>query len=302
MKIKTLMSEIKPESFIENYFMAYGIENANEYINPTPNVIQDIMLYKNMDKVCETIYQAIRLNHKIGILVDEDVDGLCSSSMLYLFLTSLKADVVPYFQVYSKTHGISANSETKNQIQNIDLLIIPDASIDKFSAQQFKEKGIEVIELDHHSTEEKEDVMGVNCNWQTNTNHHACGTLVTYKVIQGLCEMFSIPYPNYNDFIALATVADVMDMTELENRFYTKEFYDTFTDAPYNPFILALNERFNRDMPPTVNSIGWKIAPPINAVFRCGTRDDVKDMFYAIIGERNNREIINEISKIKRKQ
>ena len=302
MQIKTKMANIKAETFIQDYLTLCGVKNIDEYLNPTISAVQDIMLYKNIDKACETAYEFIKQNRKIGILVDEDVDGVCSSAMLYLFLKSLKADVKPFFHIVPKSHGISANSEIKNQIQNIDLLIIPDGSIDKLSAEEFNDKNITIIELDHHITKERENVITVNCNYQNETNHHACGTLVTYKFIQGLCEMFSMEYPNYSDFISLATVADVMDMTEIENRYYTKYFHDTYSDYSYNPFIISLVERFNRNYSPNIENIGWKIAPPLNAVFRFGTREEIQNMFYAFIGTKDNREILNEIFKIKKRQ
>lgn len=287
-------------NFIEEYLEACGIEDVKEYLNPTPRCLDSPTLYYNIDEVCHIVHDNI--DKRIGILNDTDVDGLCSSAILYLFLKELGNNPIPIFHTSPKAHGInSGNGEdkVKENLPEMNLLMIPDASIDQEMAIALKQNGITICELDHHDTQLRNHVVTVNCQYQDNTNHYACGTLVTYKFIQRYCELYDISLPDYSDYVALATVADVMDMRELENRYYVYTFCQHYGKEN---FINFLNTKLNKGDAPTPKSIGWKIAPLLNAVFRSGSQQDIKDMFFAMVGEKDASTVFKQLTKVKREQ
>lgn len=287
-------------NFIEEYLEACGIEDVKEYLNPTLRCLDSPTLYYNIDEVCRIVHDNI--TKRIGILNDTDVDGLCSSAILYLFLKELGNNPTLIFHTSPKAHGInSGNGEdkVKENLPEMELLMIPDASIDQEMATALKQNGVTICELDHHDTALRNHVVTVNCQYQDNTNHYACGTLVTYKFIQRYCELYDIYLPDYSDYVALATVADVMDMRELENRYYVYTFCQHYGKEN---FINFLNTKLNKGDVPTPKSIGWKIAPLLNAVFRSGSQQDIKDMFFAMVGEKDASTVYKQLTKVKREQ
>ncbi|WP_330528354.1 hypothetical protein, partial [Clostridioides difficile] len=69
---------------------------------------EDYNNYTNIDRAYNCLLKNIRNNNKIGILVDTDVDGYCSSSIIYMFIKfDLQYDNVYYIQhtEKAKVHG-----------------------------------------------------------------------------------------------------------------------------------------------------------------------------------------------------
>ena len=58
------------------------IEQANEILDTPEDAIIDPMEMKNMELAIDKLKYHINNNSKIGTLVDVDVDGYCSSSMI----------------------------------------------------------------------------------------------------------------------------------------------------------------------------------------------------------------------------
>ena len=94
----------------------------------------------NIDKAVLMLSQHIDKQSKIHILVDSDVDGFTSASILYQYLKNLfienkmSLENLTYSLHRAKEHGISFDI---NIPENIDLLIIPDASSNDY--EQHKE-------------------------------------------------------------------------------------------------------------------------------------------------------------------
>lgn len=109
----------------KTFFNNRGIESYLKYENVNES---NIIPYENLNNIniaVECFNKHIENNSKIGILVDCDCDGLCSSATMYKYIY----DVVPfadiqYFIHKGKQHGLSYDIKIPDDIQ---LLIIPDA-------------------------------------------------------------------------------------------------------------------------------------------------------------------------------
>lgn len=267
MKINQKLSHITvDDNFIEDYLRLNGIEDIYKYMNPTWDCIEPPENYDNMQEGKELLEK--HLGGKIGVLVDSDFDGSCSSALIYNFI----GDISRIFFHDGKLHGISDEKVYKEICESgIDLLIIPDAGSEDYEQhKELKEKyNIEILVLDHHDAEKySEHAVVINNQLSPNViNKDATGTTVAWQFCRYLNEEKA---KKYIDLCAFATVSDVVDVTSYENRAILYYGLDNIN----NPLLVAMVKEFNKGVKPTQNDLGWTLLPKINSLIRT---DDVED-------------------------
>lgn len=202
-----------------------GIDSAeklNKFLNPEKYL--DGEKLPDIEKAISRIKQAITENEKIIIYGDYDVDGTCGTAILYKNLKKLKADV-QYFLPDRQTHGYGLN---KNVIQSaanqgVKLLITVDCgTTDLANVNLANSLAMQVIITDHHLLKENlpSAVAVVNPKRLEPTSpifnlsgsgvaYFLCRELLNQNEVEGL------------DLVAIATVADVVDLTGA-NRYLVK--------------------------------------------------------------------------------
>lgn len=226
MQVKPLLQSVSPANFLEDYLYACGVEDVDEYMKPSASHQDKPSLYKNIDEACKTIHNAIEENYSIGILCDEDQDGISSTTIVYLFLRVLGADPCVFFHSISKAHGLNKTSKDTVFDDIIawkpQLLIIPDASADEYCCKELRQHRCDVIFFDHHlyDFDSNPYALIVNCLQQSETNQCASGALVSFKFCQRYSELYKIKCPDYTDLVAISLVSDVMNLSNMENRQY----------------------------------------------------------------------------------
>ena len=168
-----------------------------------------------------------------------------------------------------KKHGLSNDITIP---EGTTLLIIPDAgSNDYKELKKLKDRGIDVIILDHHEAEYvSEDAIVVNNQLCDYPNKNLCGAGIVYKFLQALDDYyFEMSADDYLDLVALANIADVMDITELE----TKRLIDKGLENVKNPMFKAIIDKRAYDIKGqvTINNVAFYIVPVINAIIRVGS-------------------------------
>ena len=267
----------------KTFFNNRGIDNYLEYKNVNENSVIPYENLDNIDIAVKCFNRHIENNSKIGILVDCDCDGLCSSAIMYKYIY----DVVPfaniqYFIHKGKQHGLSYDIEIPDDIQ---LLIIPDAgSNDSEQCKALKEKGIDIIILDHHICDKKNPyAIVVNNQLSDNySNKDFCGAGITYKFCKALDEENWTEYADkYLDLVALGNIADCMDIRSYETKYYINEGLKNINNKFFQQAIEAqsysIGDNFN------IHSIAFYISPMINAMCRCGDMDEKDLLFKAFI-------------------
>lgn len=261
-----------------------GIDDWNTYLNLDENVVNP---YKNLDNISEAVslfMNHFNKNNKIGILVDSDPDGFCSAAMMYLYIKRMDEDYPVEYILHSKAkaHGLSDDVVMPKDIQ---LLIIPDAGTnDTEQCKALSEKGIDVLILDHHESEE-ENPYAVIINNQMSIqypNKNLCGTGVVYRFLQALDEENWNEYADdYLDLCALANISDVMDMRSYETRYLT----DLGLLNIKNKSIAALIKAQDYSMGGKVNihNVQWYITPILNGMIRIGSPEEKELLFRAFI-------------------
>jgi Single-stranded DNA-specific exonuclease len=144
---------------------------------------------------------------------------------MYKYLKNFTDEV--YFVCNERSEGHIINNLISEIPEQTKLFIAVDSSSnDVESMKTLTERGIDCLIIDHHTvTVNNPYAILVNpqqegCRY---SNKNACGGLLTYKVCQVIDDYMNTYYSN--DFIDLpgfAIMADMMLMTELENRYFAK--------------------------------------------------------------------------------
>lgn len=321
MRVKELVPQLNKDTFAHDYFSACGIEDIEEFECCTGKYIQSAnLVYKNIEFKAkwfmENIKNTILCHNDIVIVCDSDNDGLCSSALTYYMLTTygVQKDKIKFLYHSDKTHGLT--NEIMEQIREIEpkMVVIPDAgSNDIEQTQELLDKGICVLILDHHKVDNKKlaklnKLFGnlnyciVNNQLESNANKYLCGTGVVYKFWCTVRNVYNYPHKVGNiDLVAMANIADVMDMRDLENVAFNK--WGLWCGVQ-NPFLKALCKHYcKKTNGITPEDISWSIAPKLNAVCRSDNQE-AKDLvlraFCGLIEDYS--EVIKVIEQCYRKQ
>lgn len=263
-----------------------GVCDCNEYLNLTDKVVLPYSYLNNMDEAVDLFINHFERKSKIGVLVDEDVDGFCSASEMYLYIKRLDSDYPVKYIMHqrAKAHGLSDDIELPD---DIELLIIPDAGTnDVEQCKKLNENGIDILILDHHESE-KDNPFALIVNNQMSErydNKSLCGAGVVYKFLKALDDRLWNEYADdFLDLFALGNISDVMDMRSYETRYLT----DLGSKNIQNKFLKALIKAQEYSMNDIVNihNIQWYITPIINAIIRIGSIEEKELVFRAFIEE-----------------
>ncbi len=252
-------------------------EKAKVFFRPSLDLLYNPFLMDGMEAATYRVIQALTEHHLICIYGDYDVDGTCSTALLYLFLKELNANVEFYIpKRLTEGYGISKTAIDYVKERGTSLLISVDCGITAIEeAEYVKELGIDLIICDHHQPKEKIpnalavlDPLKPNCNYPFK---YLSGAGVAFKLAQGVAERIGkreLPF-RYLDLVSLAAAADIVPLVD-ENRVLTKEGINIINTNP-RPGIEALMESSNNKQGSlTSGQIVFTIAPRINAVGRLG--------------------------------
>lgn len=259
-----------------------GIENWKQYLNLNEDCTHDFNLLDNIDKAVSCFINHIEKKSRIHIIVDSDVDGYTSASMVYRYIKYLGEDInVSYSLHTKKQHGISEDVEIPD---DCELLIVPDAgSNDVEQCKKLVEKGIDIIILDHHICDKtNEFTIVVNNQMCSYPNKNFCGAGIVYKFIKAVDEELWEDYADKMlDIVALGNISDVMDMRECETRYYV----DLGLTKIRSKLFKALIEKQSYSMNGVVNitSVQFYVTPILNAMIRVGSAEDKDLLFRAFI-------------------
>lgn len=267
---------------VETILKNRGVIDWKQYMKLNDDCIYPYSMLSNMGQAVECMKKHIENKNRIHIIVDSDVDGYTSGSMMYRYLKLVdpKLDIT-YSLHTAKQHGLSYDIEVPD---NCNLLIIPDAgSNDVEQCKKLKEKGMDIIILDHHICD-KENNFAIIINNQAcdYPNKNLCGAGVVYKFLQALDdELWESYADNMLDMVALANISDVMDMREYE----TRHLVDKGLNKIRSKLFKALIDKQSYSMNGVVNitSVQFYITPILNAMIRIGYQNEKDLLFRAFI-------------------
>ena len=262
-----------------------GITDVKRYLKASNNKDEEhhYSLLKNIDKAVDCIVNHIEKDSKIFIQIDSDFDGQVSAAMTYLYLKQLKPNlVINWRNQTGKQHGIKSEYVS----DGVGLVIVPDAgSNDTYEHRKLKERGIDVVVIDHHEIEkESEYAIVVNNQDGQYPNRHLSGSGVVYKTLQALDDKLRVDFAEeYLDLTALGLISDMMSMIDYENRYYVHQGLSNINNLFFKELFKEQEYSIKGIISPT--NVSFFIAPLVNATIRAGSKEEKDQMFRAIIDD-----------------
>jgi len=223
-------------------------------------------------------------NLRVAILVDVDVDGYMSSSIIYEALKSMNKnnDVIPVFPD-AKLHGIKANEKLFDG-EKYNWIICPDSSSnDLVTINKIQSKGTKVMVIDHHILENEEFITENYPNYMVVSNQYQDGELNKELTGSGMAAQVAklwlgsdkIPYP---DLTAIGQIADMSDLNDASIMKIVSYGMENISNKMLKSFFKDDPEKM------TIKHIQFSLIPKINAVARIGGHEERELTFNALVG------------------
>ena len=246
--------------------------------------LHDPYLMTDMAPAAMRLSIAVEKGEKIAVFGDYDVDGITATCLLTDFLRSLGADCVPYIPGrLEEGYGLNPIALRQLHSEGVQLIVTVDCGITALEeAQMCKQLGIDLVITDHHECKEAlpEAIAVVDPHRPDGGYPHKTlsGVGVAFKLAAALCGDQEQVLQNYADLVCLGTVADVMPL-QGENRVFVARGLESLR-ATRRPGIAALMRESNCDPASlTASSVGYVLAPRINAAGRMGQIELATELF-----------------------
>ncbi len=284
--IETFRSDLASEGFSLTPFMVSmllgrgvdSLEKAHRFLKPGLDTMYDPFLMKDMKKAVDLIKEHIQTGNSITVYGDYDVDGVTSTSILYMTLKECGAQVDYYIpDRIEEGYGINKDALTKIRSQGTKLVISVDTGITAVDqVDHGRGLGMDMIITDHHECQE----VIPRANAVLNPKQDDCsypydmiaGVGVTYKLVQGLAKVFDLNQEFVLDLLEIVAVGTISDLVPLvdENRTFVYQAFKrmrTIKNLGLNALVRVSGIDTGKI---TAGSIGFQIGPRLNAAGRLG--------------------------------
>ncbi len=206
-----------------------GIEEkevARNFLKPSIDNLYDPFLFNGMEKAVERLSNAQKNKETILILGDYDVDGICSTALLYRVMKKFGFEVHCHIpDRFTEGYGISDVALKKSESIGASLIITVDSGITAAEAvEEANKRGIDIIITDHHVPGNEIPSAHVILNPQLKDSGYPfkflAGVGVGFKLMEAFClhENKNVEsLYDHLDLVALGTAADVVPLVD-ENR------------------------------------------------------------------------------------
>lgn len=221
----------------ENELLAILAENRNitnlsEFISINiSNSIPDPYIFKDMQRACEKTLEAIKNKKSIAILGDYDVDGISSTAILVKFFNYLKIKNY-YFIPNRLDEGYGVSIKNLEKYKDSFIITVDTGSSAFCELEYAKNNNIDMIVLDHHDMHlipEGFPIVNPHRPDENDDFKYLCAAGVVFLFVVGVNRLLrengfykDLREPNLielTDLVALATIADVVDIKGLNRAF-----------------------------------------------------------------------------------
>src|SRR5881628_1398136 len=257
-------------------------ELAKAFLRPDLERLSDPHAWADMPRAVELIVAAVRAGTPILVHGDYDVDGQCAAALLTRVLSSVGASAhafVPHRLRDGYDFGPAGIAEARRL--GARLVITCDCGITALEAvREARAAGIDVIITDHHLPGDELppasavlDPRRADC---ASADKDLCGTGVAFKLAQALVPALGVsPHLplHFLDFVALATVADVVPLTG-ENRILVRHGLKMLAGSRWTGLRALVEAAGLTGRPLKAGHVGFILAPRLNAAGRIGDARD----------------------------
>ena len=286
MNYQLIAPRLPETSAIEQVLLNRGIKSEDiiHYLNTTDDDILDPSTIDNVEDGVKMLIRHISQEDKIFVQIDSDADGYTSASLLINYLNSLFPGYVQNNISYRVHEGKQHGLILETIPEDVKLVIAPDSSSNDYEVHKMlRDKGVDVLVIDHHEAEKvSEDACVINnqlCDYPTKS---LSGVGMVYKFCSYIDSVLGIDNANqFTDLVALGLIADVMLMKDFE----TKHLVSLGLKQITNPFFRGMTIKNEYSLGGNITPFGvaFYIAPYINAVTRCGSQEEKLMLFESML-------------------
>ncbi len=276
--VASLAEELQLPGPLASLLIARGfttVSEASSFLHPRLANLRAPEEIPGIPAAVKRLHQALEKKEKILLYGDYDVDGISSLALLCRLLRALGGSIECFIpERAAEGYGLSqAGVERCLSSFQPDLIVAIDCGTNSLKeAQYIRERGIDLIIVDHHELAPTNAASGCVAlvNPQLGSDYHyLCSVGLVFKLAHALLKSDpepSIDLRHYLDLVALGTVADIVPLIE-ENRIFVFHGLRQLEKSRW-PGVQALIEVADVKSPYTAMDIGFKLGPRINAAGR----------------------------------
>ncbi len=259
-----------------------GLLMENRKVEPVTflhNGLGDLRHYLgilNLDRAAARLAHHLAKRHRIVLVGDYDCDGICSATLMSLFLHDIgfsNFDVV--IPTREEGYGIPQRALEHHDPQL--MLAMDCGTTDHQAVRDARDRGVEVVVVDHHEVQDQVPSQAL----LVNPKQPGCRSPFKELCSAGLTLLFltrlrnhlrdAFPRPKldgrYLATAALATVADIVPLVEA-NRIIVQAGLRAIRDRPPLAFRQLQSISGTTRHPVTARDLSFQFAPRINAAGR----------------------------------
>ena len=252
-------------------------DQARRLLTPRAEPVLDPMLLRDMDRAAARVRRALETGENLAVYGDYDVDGITSTCLLTDCLRSMGGQVTPYIpDRLEEGYGLNLEAIQTLASQGVTLIVTVDCGITAVEEVQFaRSLGVDVVVTDHHECKDPLPAAAAVVDPHRSDCPYPFKGLAGVGVALKLAMAVAGPegqrqvFEDYADLAAVGTVADVMPMTG-ENRTIVQAGLAALAHPKRLGLAQLIQEAGLGDRPLTSVSIGYTLAPRINAAGRMG--------------------------------
>ena len=245
--------------------------------------LPDPMAMADMDKAAARLRLALQRGETIAVYGDYDVDGITATCLLTEFLRSQGGKVEYYIPGrMEEGYGLNEGAVAELKGKGVSLIVTVDCGITAAKEAQYcLREGVDLIITDHHECKDQlpQAVAVVDPHRKDDRYPHRnlAGVGVAFKLAAAIVGDQQVILERFSDLLCLGTVADVMPLVG-ENRVFVAKGLQALARSP-RPGIVALMQECGGSMEVTASTIGYTLAPRINAAGRMGRVELATELF-----------------------
>lgn len=251
-------------------------EAARRFLSGGAELLTDPLALTDMVEAVRRLSLALARGEHVAVYGDYDVDGITAACLLtdYLRGRGLRCDLyIP--DRLTEGYGLNAGAIRRLRDRGVTLLVTVDCGVTNLEEAAYAASlGMDLIVTDHHECRETlPDAAAVVDPKRPDGGSGGqllAGVGVAFKLVCAMDGDAGRMLDRYGDLVAAGTVADVMPLAG-ENRFIIRYGLQKMAAGTCRPgFTALLEETGAADKRPTAATIGFSLAPRINAAGRLG--------------------------------